>query len=98
MNIQLLTGTVQRLINTPGATLERFEETARTIWADLCKRCIIGWGVEELSILGTKLQLPLLNLNYNEIARAKAELSRPPAYSEAAGRHGARRVKRQRNR
>jgi hypothetical protein len=86
MNIQLLTRTVQRLINTPGATLERFEETARTIWADFCKKCIIGWDTEEINILGTALQLPLLKLNYNEINKAKVEVSRASGFLETRAR------------
>jgi hypothetical protein len=75
MNIQLLAGAVQQLIRTPGMTLEGLEETAQSIWADLCKKCIHGWDVEAINILGTVLQIPLLRLNYDEINKAKLDLS-----------------------
>jgi hypothetical protein len=79
MNVQLIAETVQEILHTPGASLEGFEDTARRLWADLCAKCLIGWEVETINILGTVIELPLLKLNYDQINKAKIDLERASA-------------------
>jgi hypothetical protein len=74
MNVQLLTGTVQSLIEIGNPRLRDFETVMRNVWKGLAERCLLGWEREQIDLFGFELDIPLLQLDYGQIGKAKAAL------------------------
>lgn len=74
LNLQLLNGVVQVLL-TEGLPLSEFRAVSDNLLNDIRIRAVLGWKKGSIVLNGVLIEMPLLQLNYDEVYKIKCQLS-----------------------
>ncbi|MBB5553667.1 hypothetical protein [Rhizobium lentis] len=76
LNLQLLQSIVNDVSAEDAFDLATLPHRAMKTMSDITGKCFKSWREETLDVFGTKITIPLLDLDYPEIGRARAALLR----------------------
>jgi len=76
LNLQLLQGIANAAAGEEAFDLATLPEQAMKSMSDIAEKGVVSWREETLDVFGTKIKIPLLELDNEEITRYRAELLR----------------------